>query len=89
MRLLQQSLRAERRPSGALLNWLWLALAEQRLGHTEEARRWLVKADDWLDQYHDGMTPSAEEDFGLHLHNWLEAQVLRREADALILSHQD
>ena len=69
-----------------MLNWLWLALANQRLGKTEEARRWLDKAQAWLDQYGDGMPARAEEELGLHLHNWLEAHVLRREAEALIPS---
>ena len=67
-----------------MLNWLWLALANQRLGRTEEARRWLSRAQAWLDRYRDGMPPHAEEELGLHFHNWLEAHVLRREAEALI-----
>jgi hypothetical protein len=67
----------------AVLNWLWLALAHQRLGKTKEARRWLSKAQAWLDQYRDGMPARAEQELGLHLHNWLEAHVLRREAEAL------
>jgi hypothetical protein len=58
---------------------------EQRLGKAEEARRWLGKARAWLDQYGDEMPVRAEEEFRLHLHNWLEAHVLRREAEALIL----
>jgi hypothetical protein len=69
-----------------VLNWLWLALSSQRLGKTEEARRWLDKAQAWLDQYGDGMPARAEEELGLHFHNWLEAHVLRREAEALIPS---
>ncbi len=39
-----------------------------------------------LDQYRDGIPARAEEESGLHYHNWLEANVLRREAEALILS---
>ena len=80
----EQSLQAEHKSGRAVLNWLWLALAEQRLGKAEEARRWLDKAQVWLDQYGDGMPARAEADFGLDLHNWLEAHVLRREAEALI-----
>jgi hypothetical protein len=38
-----------------VLNWLWLALAQQRLGRAEEARRSLGKATAWLDQYADRM----------------------------------
>jgi hypothetical protein len=65
---------------------LWLALANERLGKAEEARRWLNKAQAWLDQYRDGMPARAEEELGLDLHNWLEAHVLRREAEGLIQS---
>jgi tetratricopeptide (TPR) repeat protein len=82
--LFEQSLRADPKPGRAVLNWLWLALAQQRLGKTDEARRWLDKATAWLDQYRDAMPARAEEELGLHLHNWLEANVLRREAEALI-----
>ena len=82
----EQSLQADPKSGRAVLNWLWLALANQRLGKAEEARRWLEKAQAWLDQYRDGMPARAEEEFGLHLHNWLEAHVLRREAEALIPS---
>jgi tetratricopeptide (TPR) repeat protein len=82
--LFEQSLRADAMPGKAVLNWLWLALAQQRLGKSEEARRWLDKATAWLDHYRDGMPARAEEELGLHLHNWLEAHVLRREAEALI-----
>jgi serine/threonine-protein kinase len=82
--LFEQSLRASAKPGQAVLNWLWLALAQQRIGQTAGARRWLDKATAWLDQYRDGMPPRAEAELGLHLHNWLEAHVLRREAEAKI-----
>ena len=82
--LFEQSLRANPKPGAAVLNWLWLALAHQRLESAEEARRWLGKAQAWLDQYDNGMPARAEAEVGLHLHNWLEAHVLRREAEALI-----
>jgi tetratricopeptide (TPR) repeat protein len=84
--LFEQSLEAEHKSGRAVLNWLWLALANQRLGKAEEARRWLEKAQAWLDQYPDGMPARAEEELRLHYHNWLEAHVLRREAEALIPS---
>lgn len=80
----EQSLRADSKPGRAVINWLWLALANHRLGKHEEARRWLGKAQKWLDQFGDGMPPRAEDELGLHLHNWLEAQILRREAEELI-----
>src|SRR5204862_5843733 len=83
--LFEQSLKADSAPGRAVLNWLWLALAHQRLGKAEEARRWLGKAQAWLDQFKDGMPARAEQEFGLDFHNWLEAHVLRREAEALIV----
>jgi tetratricopeptide (TPR) repeat protein len=82
--LLERSRKAEYRQGRAVLNWLWLALAKYRLGKTEEARRWLDKAAKWLDQLKDGMTASSEGTLGLHLHNWLEAHVLRREAEGCL-----
>jgi tetratricopeptide (TPR) repeat protein len=89
--LLEESLETDRRPGAAVVGWLWLALAEQRLGKTEEARRWLDQAAKWLDQarpdFYDrdeGVPDSDEEKAGLHLHHWLEAHVLRREAEALL-----
>src|SRR5262249_9922506 len=82
--LFKQSLKADAKSGRAVLNWLWLALANQRPGKSEEARRWLGKVQAWLDQYRNGMPARAEEELGLHLHNWLEAHVLRREAEALL-----
>jgi serine/threonine-protein kinase len=80
----EQSLKADPMPGRAVVNWLWLALANHHLGKSEEARRWLDKATEWLDRYREAMPPRAEEELGLHLHNWLEAHVLRREAEELI-----
>jgi hypothetical protein len=82
--LFEQSLQADPKEGRAVLNWLWLALAHQRLGDAEEARLWLGRAQEWLDPYSDGMPARADAELGLHLHNWLEAHVLRREAEALI-----
>jgi tetratricopeptide (TPR) repeat protein len=82
--LLRQSFRSDPRPGCAVVSWLWLALAHQRQGNAKEARRWMDKARRWMDS-HDGGFPSGEEDgLGRHLHNALEAQVLRREAEALL-----
>ena len=82
--LFEQSVRVDPRPGRAVLNWLWLSLANQRLGKSEEAQGLLNRARKWLDQYGNGMPARAEDDLGLHLHNWLEAHVLRREAESLI-----
>jgi tetratricopeptide (TPR) repeat protein len=87
----EQSLRADAGRGAAVVSWLWLALARQRLGKTEEARRLLDRAAKWLDQARPdfshsekGVAGSDEQIAGLHLHNWLEACVLRREAEALL-----
>ena len=74
--LLEASIRVDGRPARAVLNWLWLALAYQKQGKAAEARRWLDKAANWLDQQ-EGQMP-LDERMGSHLHNWLEAQVLRQ-----------
>jgi tetratricopeptide (TPR) repeat protein len=84
--LFERSLKADAKPGRAVLNWLWLALANHRLGNAEESRRWLTKAQAWLDQFRDSMPARADGELGLHYHNWLEAHVLRREAEALIQS---
>jgi hypothetical protein len=90
-----QSLRANDRPGVAVVGWLWLALAKQRLGKTEEARRLLDRAAKWLDQArpdysHSELGVAGSDEFkeGLHLHNWLEAHVLRREAEGELLKHR-
>jgi tetratricopeptide (TPR) repeat protein len=84
VKLFDKSLQANSKPGAAVVNWVWLSLAYQRLGKTEEAQRWLKKAQTWLDQYRNGLPPRAQQELGLHLHNWLEANVLRREAEAEI-----
>jgi tetratricopeptide (TPR) repeat protein len=82
--LFEQSLRADPRSGRAVLNWLWLALANRRLGQAEEARRWVDRAQACLDQYGEGLSNRALGESGLDLHNWLEAHILRREAEALL-----
>jgi hypothetical protein len=80
---LHDSLVADGRPGRAVVNWLWLALAHKQLGQPEEARRWLGKAANWLDQQ-GGRMPADTPALRAHRHNWLEAHVLRREAEALL-----
>jgi tetratricopeptide (TPR) repeat protein len=80
--LLQQSIAANPKPAAAVVNWLWLALANEKLGHDEESRQWLQKATTWLDQLGDTLPPNSPQT-SFHLHNWLEARALRRE-----LTHQ-
>jgi serine/threonine-protein kinase len=82
--LLEQSLEADKKPGRAVLNWLWLALTCQKLGQKAQARSWLEKAAQCLDQYRQGLPARAEQELGFHLHNWLEAYVLRQEAETLL-----
>jgi hypothetical protein len=85
--LVDRSLMADGRPGSAVVNWLWLALAYQQKGRTDEARRWLTRAAEWLDQQGSRM-PAENLGVRLHRHDWLEAHVLRQEAEALLrLSH--
>ena len=75
--LLEQSLRVEPRPGAVVVNRLWLALANRQLGRADAAG-WAARAIGWLDSQ-GRIMPADSESLGLHLHNWLEAQVLRRE----------
>jgi tetratricopeptide (TPR) repeat protein len=77
--IFEKSLAADARPGAAVLNWLWLSMANERLGKTDEARRGLSQAQVWLDQFKAGRPADGERKLGLDLHNWLEANVLRRE----------
>jgi serine/threonine-protein kinase len=85
--LLEQSLKADKKPGSNVLNWLWLALTCQKLGQTAQARSWLERATKCLDQFPEGLPAGAEYNLGFHLHNWLEAHVLRREAEACMGEH--
>jgi serine/threonine protein kinase/WD40 repeat protein len=76
---LQQS--ADAAPEGAWLRWPALALVHHRLGHADEARRWLGKAAEWRRQEarrieeSAGVTPDG---------NWPDFLILYTEADALL-----
>lgn len=83
--LFEQSMEVQPAPGCAVLNWLWLALAHQQLGHRDQARAWLKKASTWLDVL-DHESPETASYMIMHRHNWLEAHVLRQEAESLIRS---
>jgi tetratricopeptide (TPR) repeat protein len=66
-------------------NWLVLAMAHQRLGHIDEARKWFDKAARWID--HTGLeapTNAADSLQSLHPHDSLTCMVLRREAEMVL-----
>jgi WD40 repeat protein/tRNA A-37 threonylcarbamoyl transferase component Bud32/Flp pilus assembly protein TadD len=62
--------------SGSVWDWLFLAMAQQRLDQTAEARRWLNKATAWIDQAANLRPLSWEQR--------LELQLLREEAETLL-----
>jgi WD40 repeat protein/Flp pilus assembly protein TadD len=62
--------------SSPAYTWFFLAMAHQRLGHIEEARRWLEKAVTWMEQETQGNTVAWNRRQTL--------QLLRREAEALL-----
>jgi tetratricopeptide (TPR) repeat protein len=67
---------------GPLLTWLILATAHHRLGHIEEARRWLDKAVQRMDK------ESAAKEVGplrQQSHVWAMCLLWRREAEELLL----
>jgi tetratricopeptide (TPR) repeat protein len=70
------------------LNAYGLALAYHRLGHPDNARRWLNRAEHWLAEYERKCATSTWGDLRLHeptFGSWVYAQVIRREAAGRIL----
>jgi hypothetical protein len=72
--------------SGGVFDWLWLAMANHRLGRKAVARKWLDQAVRWMEK----QKPSdvAEGEWAL----WsvrVELQLLRREAEALLSQKPD
>jgi hypothetical protein len=63
------------------LNWFGLALVHHRLGHSDEARRCLEKGIRWLER--EG-SPGPGRAAKLPPQDWLEAQLLRREAETML-----
>lgn len=63
------------------LNWFGLALVHHQLGHADEARRCLDKGVEWLRRQG---PPSPERPENLLAQDWLEAQLLRREAEEVL-----
>jgi tetratricopeptide (TPR) repeat protein/serine/threonine protein kinase len=63
------------------LNWFGLALVHHRLGHPDEARRCLDKGVQWLER--EG-PPGPGRPANIHPMDWVEAQLLRREAEEML-----
>ena len=74
-------------PSGEFsnaFNWLFLAMTHHRLGHTDEARRWLDKAVERIDRLSHEMTGAAADVPRLSWEERTTLDRLRREAEALV-----
>jgi tetratricopeptide (TPR) repeat protein/predicted Ser/Thr protein kinase len=80
--LLEQSLAVQPNPGRAVPCWLWLAIAFHHLGQPAESEHWQAQATAWLDSCGGRLSEAAQAE-GLHLHDWLESEVLRRETAVL------
>jgi tetratricopeptide (TPR) repeat protein len=68
-----------------VVDWLLLAIAHQRLGHKAEARQWLDKAVQWIEQANKASQGGAAWRLPVpSLTDHLEVLLLRREAEALM-----
>jgi serine/threonine protein kinase len=67
-------------------DWLVLAMAHQRLGHASEARRRFDQAARWIDEAARKRPKdrAGVPQIGWHWRDWLMAELLRREAEALL-----
>jgi tetratricopeptide (TPR) repeat protein len=69
---------------GSIWDWLPLAMAHHRLGHADEARRWLSKAVGWIEHEVPKSPEAATGGAGLSWNQRLVILVVRREAEMLI-----
>ncbi len=74
---LEQSLRTTSQPEQNIISWLWLSRVKVGLGDHDAAKLWLGKATTYLGQ-------SATKPESIHLHNWLEAHILRQEVETML-----
>jgi WD40 repeat protein/Flp pilus assembly protein TadD/tRNA A-37 threonylcarbamoyl transferase component Bud32 len=73
-----------RRKVGVVLDWVLLAMAHHRLGHAEEARRWLKRAVDWGDRDTKNRPDSDDNPAQWTWDNWFDLRLLRKEAEDLL-----
>ncbi len=76
-------------PDGVAATRQWLALTYHKLNQPEEAQREFEQAEKWLAKFPDGLPTDVSKREGVHLHNWLEVHVLRREAEALLVPKKE
>jgi WD40 repeat protein/serine/threonine protein kinase/tetratricopeptide (TPR) repeat protein len=87
----EASLAIEPEWSNSGMNFYGLALGHHRLGHSNEARRWLDRAEFWLNRLDRAYAAEApgiltgQPQVAVTFEFWVYAQVVRREAAGLIL----
>ena len=64
--------------------WFFLAMAHQRLGHADDARRWLAKAVRWAESAAEGTVTDAFHTIPLGWQDQVILDLLRGQAEALI-----
>jgi tetratricopeptide (TPR) repeat protein len=67
------------------LNWFGMALAHHRLGHPDEAQQCLDKGIQWMERLG---PPGPGQPANIQPMDWLEAQLLRREAEEVLKTKQ-
>jgi WD40 repeat protein/thioredoxin-related protein len=82
--LLRECLLNHPKWNGQGLSWLWLAMAQHKLGQSNDARESLSKADEWFANNGKEMPVGPPGTAPMTLQDWLEAHVIQREAKALI-----
>jgi WD40 repeat protein/tetratricopeptide (TPR) repeat protein/tRNA A-37 threonylcarbamoyl transferase component Bud32 len=83
VRRLEEAIKAHPR-GGAPFDFLFLAMAHQRLGHGEEARRWLARATEWAERAERGQLSDPTIQLPLFWIQRLELRLLRAEAAACV-----
>jgi WD40 repeat protein/serine/threonine protein kinase/Flp pilus assembly protein TadD len=77
---LQESLKISPTWDARALNWAVLALAHHRLGDRKEAREWLEKTTQWIDQANRDSAGKGGAILRMPWWDWVELQLLHREA---------
>jgi serine/threonine protein kinase/tetratricopeptide (TPR) repeat protein len=78
---LQSSNRLANWTHGHFLNWYYLAMAHHQLGHDDEARAWLARATRYTDNLAAVLPGMPVE---LYEMDWIEAPLLRQEAEKML-----
>jgi eukaryotic-like serine/threonine-protein kinase len=80
----QKSMEFDPNWNSQVLNWLLLAMSHQRMEHSKEARRWLAKVREWMDQGADEAKGAPIEHPMASWSDRLEVRILLRELEALL-----